>query len=141
MESCSNQAKVHRASCLSASDSSPPRRWSMKLAIGLVSFFLAITAAAQTQNISNSSSDVIPERATVFLTTAEVSNLRQEAEKGDANAEYSLGILYMEGLGLLRDDTEGVKWHKAAAAQGQADAQFMLGYLYENGKKIARDSG
>ena len=58
----------------------------------------------------DSSSDLITEGATVFLTTAEVSNLRQKAEKGDANAEYSLDILYME----VRDDTEGVKWHKAA---------------------------
>ena len=82
------------------------------VALCFLSLHASVSNVAESQQ--DSSSDLITEGATVFLTTAEVSNLRQKAEKGDANAEYSLGILYMEGLGVLRDDTEGVKWHKAA---------------------------
>ncbi len=43
------------------------------------------------------------------------------ADQGDADAQYSLGVMYDLGQGVAQDDAEAVKWYRAAAEQGVAD--------------------
>jgi TPR repeat protein len=68
---------------------------------------------------------------------------RPLAQQGDAEAQYSLGVLYLEGRGVAqgipRDDAEGVKWLRKAADQGHATAQKYLGDLYEEGVGVAKN--
>ncbi len=52
------------------------------------------------------------------------------AEQGDAFAQYNLGIMYEDGLGVPEDDAEAVRWFRLAAEQGYAFAQFNLGSVY-----------
>ena len=53
------------------------------------------------------------------------------ALKGDANAEFWLGIMYENGQGVKKDYVEAVKWYKLAAAQGYTQAQYNLGKIYD----------
>ena len=55
------------------------------------------------------------------------------AEQGDASAQFSLGVMYANGEGVLKDEAEAVRWARLAAEQGDADAQFSLGVMYANG--------
>jgi TPR repeat protein len=41
--------------------------------------------------------------------------LRLLAEQGDAGAQYNLGTMYAEGLGVSQDDVEAVRWCRLAA--------------------------
>ncbi|EGO62369.1 tetratricopeptide repeat protein [Acetonema longum] len=59
-----------------------------------------------------------------------VSDLRQAADKGDAAAQYKLGIAYEEGNGVEKDLAEAIKWWKLSAEQGDSDAQHMMGNVY-----------
>lgn len=69
--------------------------------------------------------------------------IRKDAEQGDAEAQYNLGIFYVAyGLaGIMVNDgdkhdddfVEAIKWFSKAAEQGHAKAQFVLGSLYEEG--------
>ena len=43
------------------------------------------------------------------------------AEKGNANAQYDLGMMYRNGQGVTQDYTEAFKWSRLAAAQGSRD--------------------
>ena len=61
------------------------------------------------------------------------------AEVGNAEAQYSLGFLYLEGQGVPQDYGKACAWFEKAAAQGHAQAQYNLGVLYENGQGITRD--
>jgi TPR repeat protein len=63
------------------------------------------------------------------------------ADKGDAIAEYNLGVLYAGGLGVEQDYAAALKWYQKAAAQGDPDAQNNIGALYENGNGVERDYG
>ena len=36
----------------------------------------------------------------------------QLEEKGYANAQYNLGVMYVEGKGILQDYKEAVKWYR-----------------------------
>ena len=52
------------------------------------------------------------------------------AEQGNADAELTIGKMYLMGQGVKQDRDQAIKWLKAAAAQGSADAQFFLGSIY-----------
>ena len=64
---------------------------------------------------------------------------RPLAEKGDALAQYHLGVLYRKGRGVSQDDVQAHRWYAKSAAQGQAKAQFNLGTLYFNGEGVPKD--
>ena len=50
-----------------------------------------------------------------------------------------MGLAYFDGLGLPKDETEGVKWWRKAAEQGDPKAQYNLGVSYENGQGVPKD--
>ena len=47
-----------------------------------------------------------------------VKSNRKDAEHGNANAQYNLGVMYSQGLGVTQDHAEAMKWYRKAAAQG-----------------------
>ena len=61
------------------------------------------------------------------------------AEEGDARAMVSLGALYAEGIGVVRDFTAARRWYAAAAALGDAGAMYNLGWLYSTGSGAEAD--
>lgn len=52
--------------------------------------------------------------------------LKAAAERGLDVAQADLGLLYLEGRGVPRDEREGMKWLELAAAQGLVEAQGAL---------------
>ena len=50
----------------------------------------------------------------------------EAARQGHAEAQYSLGILFLSGSGVVQDDAEATRWIGRAAAQGHADAGAYL---------------
>src|SRR6266404_407167 len=52
------------------------------------------------------------------------------AEQGDADAQLTLGSMFLKGRGVLKDPEKATKWFKASAVQGNAAAQFFLGSIY-----------
>ncbi|RPH80794.1 MAG: sel1 repeat family protein [Nitrospiraceae bacterium] len=61
------------------------------------------------------------------------------AEQGHAGAQYNLGLLYANGKGVQKDDTQAWQWYEKAAVQGHADAQVNLGMLYDYGRGVPQD--
>jgi TPR repeat protein len=68
-----------------------------------------------------------------------LKSLRASAERGDADAQGSLGVMYHEGLGVKLDLGEAVKWFRRSAEQGLATSQYNLGYLYEKGEGVEKN--
>jgi S1-C subfamily serine protease len=64
---------------------------------------------------------------------------QKAAEQGEALAQYNLGVLYANGIGVQKDAAEAVRWYRRAAEQGDAIAQFNLGTMYRKGEGIAKD--
>ena len=64
----------------------------------------------------------------------EVASLVQSAEKGDADAQFLLGMIYRQGrLGLPRNQTEAIKWLEKAANGGHPEARAMLASIRGSG--------
>lgn len=64
---------------------------------------------------------------------------RQSAAQGDANSQYSLGVMYDLGQGVVQDYKEASKWYRLAAEQGDAYSQSSLGEMYRDGQGFAQD--
>jgi hypothetical protein len=63
-----------------------------------------------------------------------------EAKQGNTSAQYNLGLMYTNSLGVLQDDKQAVKWYRLAAEQGVAEAQYNLGVMYEQGRGVPQDA-
>jgi TPR repeat protein len=59
--------------------------------------------------------------------------IRLAADQGNANAQYNLGVMYFQGIGVSKDVDEGVKWWRRAAAQGDAEAKHNLAVVARAG--------
>lgn len=55
------------------------------------------------------------------------------AEKGDANAQANLGILYVQGKGVAQDADKAYWWFSEAAEQGNIKGINYLAFLYLDG--------
>jgi len=61
------------------------------------------------------------------------------AKDGNAEAQYTLGMMYRAGRGVPHDYNEARKWYRLAAEQGHPIAQFYLGWIYAKGKGVPKD--
>ncbi len=61
------------------------------------------------------------------------------AQRGDANAQFNVGLLYANGKGVPKDDRQAAEWYGKAALQGVAAAEYNLGVMYANGDGVPRD--
>jgi hypothetical protein len=57
-----------------------------------------------------------------FGESKEIEELRKKAEAGDASAQFSLGVMYLKGEGVLRDFASAYAWCNLAAFNGNAGA-------------------
>ena len=79
---------------------------------------------------------------------------RLSAKQGNAEAQYSLGLMYDKGQGVPQDYKEAARlyrlsakqgnpgaltWYRLSAKQGNAEAQYNLGLMYEKGQVVPKD--
>ena len=67
------------------------------------------------------------------------ATVRQAAEQENAEAQYTLGVMYATGRGVVEDERQTVEWFRRAAEQGHDYAQCNLGIMYETGRGVAKD--
>ena len=64
---------------------------------------------------------------------------KSHAERGDAEAQYRLGSMYRNGIGVARNYVEAVKWFRRSAEQGHPNAQYSIGGMYFYGRGVPQD--
>ncbi len=70
---------------------------------------------------------------------AALEKLKPHAEKGNAEAQFRLGLMYREGKGVAQDGKLAADWFGKAAEQGHVEAQENLGFSYAKGLGVERD--
>ena len=58
------------------------------------------------------------------------------ADAGNAGAQFNLGLMYANGLGVAKDPVEAAKWWRLAADQNYTKAQLNIGTLYATGQGV-----
>ena len=65
--------------------------------------------------------------------------LKPDADAGNAQAQYYLGLMLRKGSGVTKDPAAAVLWLQKAAAQGQWEAVNTLGTMYRLGEGLPQD--
>jgi len=65
---------------------------------------------------------------------------RLAGDRGDATAEFYLGLMYADGRGVPQNYAEAAKWYRLAAERGNATAQYNLALLLAKGELGAADN-
>lgn len=61
------------------------------------------------------------------------------ADEGDARAQFMMGTIYEQGLGVPMDLVTAARWYRLAAEGGNPSAQYNLGVFYQFGKGVPKD--
>ena len=79
----------------------------------------------------------------IFLRTGinadSIDDYRTQAEQGDAQSQYILGLCYANGDQVPKDMVESAKWFREAAENGLSLAQDRLGFCYHEGVGVPKD--
>ncbi len=66
-------------------------------------------------------------------------SLLERAEKGDAEDQYTVGLMRLRGDGVTQNYVEAMNWFERAARQNHAGAELNLGLLYKHGRGVLQD--
>ncbi|HEV7966307.1 MAG TPA: hypothetical protein VGP19_01985 [Candidatus Acidoferrales bacterium] len=68
-----------------------------------------------------------------------IADLKEIAYAGNVNAQVQLGVIYLTGDGVTKDDAEAVKWLRKAADQDSALGERYLAEMYYKGRGVPAD--
>jgi hypothetical protein len=68
-----------------------------------------------------------------FAASPAPADIMARAEQGNAEAQYSVGLMYQGGRGVPQDLAEAAKWYRKSAEQGYPPAERSLGSMYQGG--------
>ena len=71
---------------------------------------------------------------------AAVARYALAVDPDDADAHYSLGLIYRDGKGVARDEFAAARHLLAAAEHGHGPAQLAMAELYEEGRGVNRNA-
>lgn len=94
---------------------------------------------AYIQAIKNTSTQTIDFPTYALVMPAVTDKLIEKAILGDSTAQFALGQLYQQGVGVKRDINEAIKYYNKSAAQQDLRAEYNLGRLYLAGENGAPD--
>ena len=69
----------------------------------------------------------------------DASALQQLADRGNADAQFELGVRYLGGEGFAKDEKKAAEWLQKSADQHNLAAMNALGTLHEEGVGVAKD--
>lgn len=58
----------------------------------------------------------------------------ENAQEGVLTSQFELGMILLTGEGVDKDERQGLKWIRRAAAGNEPNAVFMLSEIYQSGK-------
>lgn len=100
-------------------------------------------AVAQTAPSNGASSEELLKQATAAYDrkdyTAAMALYRKLADRSDPNAQFEIGSMYQDGLGVPQDYAQARAWYEKSAQQGDDRALWNIGWMYELGKSVDRN--
>jgi len=70
---------------------------------------------------------------------AAFAEFKRLAELRYEPAQYSLGLMYADGIGMPKDDQQAVYWYQKAAKDGEPRAVYNLALMYSDGRGVPKD--
>lgn len=77
--------------------------------------------------------------AGLALDAAAELSLMDLAKRGDPEAQYLVGVAYLEGKRVPRDPATGIRWLRHATSQQHTEARFALAAAYRDGNGVPQN--
>lgn len=77
--------------------------------------------------------------ASVYAEDESFEKIKMQAEKGNAPAQFRLGVMYFKGQETAQNYKEALKWFLRAAEQELPEAQYNTGLMYYEGKGVPQN--
>lgn len=61
------------------------------------------------------------------------------ALRGDKIAQFQVGVMFEQGIGVESNLTNASKWYEKSAIQGYMDAQYNIGLMYARGRGVEQN--
>ncbi len=71
--------------------------------------------------------------------TTAIREFKIAGERGNTEAQYYLGNMFVRGMGVNQSDKEAMRWFSAAADQGHPASQFNVGLMLMEGRGQRKD--
>src|SRR6185312_336824 len=68
------------------------------------------------------------------LTPQQFQEVERKASHGDRTSQAILAIAYEQGIHVVQNDSEAVKWYRRLAEGGSVDAQNRMGIFCQEGR-------
>jgi len=68
-----------------------------------------------------------------------VTDMRKVFNQEDSQVLYKLGLMFLKGERVPKDDAKAAKWFHKAAERGNVDAMYQLGEMYRYGEGVPID--
>jgi len=92
------------------------------------------------KNTSKDRQTFTPKNDNTDIATA-INREMKQAENGNVDSQYTVGIRYLNGNGVNKSPSTAVKWIRKAAEQDHAGAQYQLGSMYRDGHGVPKSEG
>ena len=63
---------------------------------------------------------------------------QEAAEKGNADAQYTLAMMYEQGRGVEQSSRKAMEWLEKAARQNHTEAQYLLARMHSHGMDMVK---
>lgn len=64
----------------------------------------------------------------------------KSAKEGNTDAQYQIGLMFLDGLGVNKNPRDAAYWFRKAAQNGHMASQFEIGYCFATGTGVQQDS-
>jgi hypothetical protein len=113
------------------------RHWGNELQAAQRRLFEAFeTKAVKAKAVEETAIVSVPRAVEQRPQAKSLSELRMLAGRGDADAQWQMGVRYHNGEDVPQDDAQAVQWFLRAAEQGHVTAQATLGAYYWAGRGV-----
>jgi len=97
-----------------------------------------VTQSGQVEQLINATKSFLEENTNDHIHET-FKLMKSSAELGDIGAQFELGMMYYNGVGVDQNKLKAIKWYKMSAEQGFEEAQFALGLIYMTGDCVVED--
>jgi hypothetical protein len=109
-------------------------------AVAVIALLAALTHVGTPARADDAADLKAAEAALIAGDNAKVLALvKPLAEKGNAEAQRNMGVLYLRGRGVNRDTGAAIEWFRKSADQGFGPAQYQLGLLHYTGEGVEKN--
>ena len=77
--------------------------------------------------------------ATPVIGQTAVDAIKEQADKGDAESQNTMGLAFKNGHGVKQDFVLAQSWFQKAAEKGDTTAMVELGRCYQQGEGVTKD--